>query len=131
MAKSEELIRSFICLNIPDEWAKAMAEVSAPLKRSQSRISWTKSYHLTLKFLGEISPAGLEKVRGVLEETAILFPAFNLSLGGLGCFPGPRSPRILWVGVATDEDTLLNMQIHLDKNLETDSQGRRGGFLLT
>ena len=119
MTKPEQLIRSFICLDIPDEWARAMAEISAPLKRSRSRISWTKSYHLTLKFLGDISPATLKIIRGVLKETVILFPAFGLSLGSLGCFPGPSSPRVLWVGVVTDEDTLTNLQLRLDKRLET------------
>jgi 2'-5' RNA ligase len=118
MTKSEELIRSFICLNIPDEWATALAEVAAPLKKVRSRISWAKSYHLTLKFLGEIPPAMIEKIRGVVQGTVAEFSPFALSLGSVGCFPGPRSPRVLWVDVTTDEDTLSNLQLRLDKKLE-------------
>ena len=118
MTKTEGLVRSFICINIPEEWAKALHGVSAQLKGVRSRISWTKSYHLTLKFLGEISPATLDKVRGVLEEGVVGTSSFSLSLGDVGCFPGPLSPRVLWVGVTTREETLSKLQSGLDKKLE-------------
>jgi 2'-5' RNA ligase len=118
MEKSEDLIRSFICLNVPDEWVAALSGISAPLKKLRSRISWTKSFHLTLKFLGEIPHSNLEKVRRVLEETVPQFPPFTLTLGEIGCFPGPRRPRVLWVGIKTDDDTLLDMQNCLEEKLE-------------
>jgi 2'-5' RNA ligase len=118
MTKSEDLIRSFICLNIPHEWERALAGVAGPLKKLRSRISWTGSFHLTLKFLGGISSSKLEQVQGVLEDVVKGFSPFSLTLGEVGCFPGLKAPRVLWVGVKTDENTLSDLQQHLDKRLE-------------
>jgi len=118
MTKSEDLVRAFICLNIPQEWEVALARVADPLKKLRSRISWTKSFHLTLKFLGGISPVAVEQVQGVLADVVKGFSPFTLTLAEVGCFPGLRAPRVLWVGVKADDNSLSDLQQHLDKGLE-------------
>ena len=55
-----------------------------------------KNMHYTLKFLGEITAAEEEKIRGALR--AIRFEPFTVRLVGVGAFPRPSRPRILWVG---------------------------------
>ena len=113
-----ELIRSFICLRVPDEWIAALTGISSPLKKLRSRISCAKDFHLTLKFLGEIPPSTLDDIRDVLQETVPEFPGFSLSLGEPACFPGPGKPRVLWMGIKTEDNTLLNLQHTLDTRLE-------------
>lgn len=57
-----------------------------------------ENIHVTLRFLGEVS-------RGLVEEAAkalskLRAEPFNMLLRGLGAFPSPSRPRVVWVGVA-------------------------------
>jgi 2'-5' RNA ligase len=42
--------------------------------------------------------------RGMLQAAA--HPPFSLTVGGLGCFPNFRRPRVVWVGVDGEMDAL-------------------------
>lgn len=57
------------------------------------------NYHVTLKFLGEVLPEGLDVVRGSVERAASSNRVMDLSLEGWGAFPTLRRPRILWLGM--------------------------------
>lgn len=63
--------------------------------------------HLTLRFLGEASPAAVGDVREALARAASLCPPFDARLRGLGTFPERGSPRILWLGVLVPDAVLL------------------------
>ncbi len=58
--------------------------------------------HVTLKFLGEVRDGQLPAVCDAVTAAARSVEPFALCLSGLGCFPSPRNPRVLWCGV---EDT--------------------------
>ena len=53
--------------------------------------------HFTLQFLGEISESLCSEVKTALGT--VRFCPFQISLVGVGAFPSPRSPRVIWVGV--------------------------------
>ena len=55
--------------------------------------------HITLKFLGDVEEARLTQVREVVSRTVAELTQFELSIGGLGCFPPRGSPRVMWLGV--------------------------------
>ena len=55
--------------------------------------------HVTLKFLGEIDDDRLAKVCEVVRNVSTQIDPFTISLGPLGCFPNPRSARVLWCGI--------------------------------
>ena len=56
--------------------------------------------HFTLQFLGEISEEMTEKVKAVLQK--IDFLKFQVNFLGIGAFPKPKFPRVVWIG--TDDD---------------------------
>jgi 2'-5' RNA ligase len=58
-----------------------------------------ENMHLTLKFLGDVSPANLEMLSQMLRAEAGLFHGFDLRLGGLGSFPNVKRPRVIYVGI--------------------------------
>lgn len=64
-------------------------------------VAWVgrDNFHLTLKFLGGVEPARLEAVVPALTRAAAGCPAFDLAVGGLGAFPSPTRPRVLWIGI--------------------------------
>ena len=65
-------------------------------------MSWVapQNLHLTLKFLGGVEPDRLEAVAAALAAVAAAGPAFDLALQGVGAFPAPTRPRVIWAGVA-------------------------------
>lgn len=96
------LIRAFIALDIPVGIQQRIAQETAPLARAaEGTVRWVapENIHLTIKFLGDVSPNQLELLTHTLSTEAAALPAFNMEIGGLGCFPNPRRPRVIWVGI--------------------------------
>lgn len=97
-------MRCFIAIDLPDEVHAALARLQAefgaalPAKSADARWTHPAGIHLTLKFLGHVSEA---EVEAVIESLAPLgaFEKFSIEVRGLGFFPGPRRPRVFWVGV--------------------------------
>jgi RNA 2',3'-cyclic 3'-phosphodiesterase len=111
------MIRAFIALTPPATLQQAFAEVQAALQRLSLPLRWVKpaQIHLTLKFLGDIFPETIDPIAQAIRQTVITCTPFTLSVRGLGCFPNPTRPRVLWMGVHAPHDALL----HLHQCLET------------
>ena len=97
------MLRSFIAVEIPIEIQNAIAHSLASLQKALPKplIRWvaTKNVHLTLQFLGDVSPANLERLADVLKIEANAYEGFTMSVGGLGAFPNPHRARVIWVGL--------------------------------
>ena len=97
------MLRSFVAVEIPTEIQSALARSTAPLQKALPKplIRWVaqQNVHLTLKFLGDVSPANLERLTEALKAEALNHQTFTLSVGGLGAFPTPRRARIIWIGL--------------------------------
>ena len=93
------MIRTFIATEIPRYLA--LDELLDKLKKSGARLSVPKAegMHITLKFLGDIPETSVEKINGAIAKVASSFSSFEAKVIGTGCFPGPRNPRVLWVGM--------------------------------
>ena len=53
--------------------------------------------HFTVQFLGEVSEEMIGKISDALNS--IEFSAFSITFAGIGVFPKPNSPRVIWIGV--------------------------------
>jgi 2'-5' RNA ligase len=97
------MLRSFIALEMPAEIQNAIAHCSASLKNTLPKplIRWVapQNVHLTLKFLGDVSPANLKQLAETLKAEAASHGMFSISVGGLGAFPTPRRARVIWIGL--------------------------------
>ena len=97
------MLRSFIAIEIPADLQDAMDKSTARLKKALARplVRWVPPHnvHLTLKFLGDVSPANLELLAQALKVEAEQHASFSLSIGGLGAFPNSRRPRVIWIGI--------------------------------
>lgn len=58
-----------------------------------------RQLHITLKFLGDVSDTQLPDVCKVVEDACAQVAPFNIRVRGLGVFPAPQNPRVLWCGV--------------------------------
>lgn len=102
------VIRAFIAIDMPTDIQKKLDEISNHLQKIShvSAVRWVpaRNIHLTLKFLGEVSPTNLELLTKILASEAIKHHTFELSVGGLGAFPAVRRPRVIWVGIEAPQD---------------------------
>ncbi|TFH34386.1 MAG: RNA 2',3'-cyclic phosphodiesterase [Anaerolineales bacterium] len=126
------VLRAFIAIQLPtsiqDSLERYLDQLQSAL--SPTPIGWipAKNIHLTLKFLGDIPPDLVEPILAILKQAAGQSTDFELGIRGLGCFPQPRRPRILWLGVEPTGSQLMKLQHEMDAALESlnfKPEGRR------
>ena len=96
------LLRAFIAVELPLEIRNAVYKAMASLQKEIGpAVRWVpvENLHLTLKFLGDVSPTNVEMLSQMLRVEADLFPCFDLRLHGLGSFPNLKRPRVIYIGV--------------------------------
>jgi 2'-5' RNA ligase len=98
------VIRAFIAVTLDSKVIDQIAAASHQLRPEITGVRWVTpaNFHLTLKFLGSIDDAAIEPIGATLREQLRLFPRFTINAKGLGVFPGPKRPRVLWVGLTGD-----------------------------
>jgi 2'-5' RNA ligase len=110
------LLRAFVASELPAVLQDKIQIATAGFRRAlhEDLIRWVPVHnvHLTLKFLGDVSPAGLSLVQQMLTAEATQFTAFDITVEALGCYPNAKRPRVLWVGLkAPPELTSLQRAI--------------------
>jgi 2'-5' RNA ligase len=107
-------IRSFVAIELPDDARRALAALQRDLKAQASpdAVRWSRpeSIHLTLQFLGDVAPGQIEKIVSALHEVCADPSPFAFELAGVGVFPNPNRPRVVWVGVIEPSGVLLALQ---------------------
>ena len=97
------LLRTFIALDIPSHLQQLILKKTEPLRNAlgASLVRWVamENLHLTLKFLGDVSPANVERLSQVLRSEADLVRAFDMQVHGLGSFPSSKQPRVLFIKI--------------------------------
>jgi 2'-5' RNA ligase len=119
-------MRTFVAIDLEHELKETISHFIQKLDSHNPKIRWVKNQgmHLTLKFIGEIPEDKVFDIRSVLMDLSDHHARFPLKLEGTGTFP-PRSrnPRILWVGIAKN-DELMSLQKEMESQLETLSISR-------
>jgi 2'-5' RNA ligase len=94
-------LRTFIAVDIGKAIRGRAVSLQETLARSAPEVKWVEpeNLHVTLLFLGEVDERDVPAVCRVVAEVAEQIPAFPMQVATAGCFPNPRRPRTLWVGV--------------------------------
>ena len=95
------MIRAFIAVEISSLVIRELVHVIDRLKHRIEGIRWVspENLHVTLKFLARIDEAQVDPIVATLEDHLRLFSPFIISAKGLGTFPNPTRPHVLWVGL--------------------------------
>jgi len=96
------LLRAFIAIEIPLGIRQTICNAISDLQKGIGPlVRWVPvdNMHLTLKFLGDVSPANVNMLTQMMSAEADLFNCFELQLHGLGSFPSPRQPRVIYIGI--------------------------------
>jgi 2'-5' RNA ligase len=96
-------LRTFVAVELDEELSGRLARVQDQLRGQLSprSVRWVRQggIHLTLKFLGDTLPDQVEAVKIALGKAVSSISPFTFTVGGLGCFPNARRPRVVWVGL--------------------------------
>lgn len=98
-------MRCFVAIEIDEERRQAVRravdEVRPVTTVAGARISWARpaGWHVTLKFLGDVTDGRLEGVRGALATAVRGVSCFEMLLRGLSGWPRGNRARVLAVGV--------------------------------
>lgn len=112
-------MRTFIAIEIPKNQRKIIWELIIEEKKRNLPIKWVEfeNLHITLKFLGEIDDKKKCEIIPVITDIAKKYKPITVSLKGIGCFPGSRNPRVLWVGVNQGNSELIEIANEIDNTL--------------
>ena len=71
--------------------------------------------HFTLLFLGEITEEMAKKVQAQLD--GIKFSSFDIGFVGVGAFPKPKFPRVIWIGLDQGGEKLVELAKIVEQKL--------------
>ena len=113
-------IRAFIAISISSDIKQELAALIDKLKTSGADVKWVnpENIHLTLKFLGYISPEKIEEVKKVLDGIKSKFTPFKITFSGVGAFPKLSYPKVIWVGIQNGKDDAKRIYELLETELE-------------
>jgi RNA 2',3'-cyclic 3'-phosphodiesterase len=112
-------LRLFIALETPATVRAALGRTLAELRRVDADVRWEseEKLHATLKFLGETPEGGLEGVLAALAHAASSTPPLPIAYTGLGFFPSPRQPRIVWAGMVEPTGALNDFHARIEASM--------------
>ncbi|MBP2689144.1 MAG: 2,3-cyclic phosphodiesterase, partial [Deltaproteobacteria bacterium] len=109
-------MRAFLGVGLPAGVREAVASEIAQVRVLHAPVAWTapKNLHITLNFLGEISPERVPLIEREMRVVAAGFDPFSLTAEGGGAFPGTRNPRVLWVGFLEPLELVRQLQQNME-----------------
>jgi len=114
-------IRAFIAVTLPPEVRQFLTALQSKVKSAADvPVKWveTENLHLTLAFLGNTDEARIPAILEVMQAATGGARPMTLKVAGLGVFPNPRRPRIVWAGLAGDVPGLQKVQRALTGELQ-------------
>ncbi|MDP8247819.1 MAG: RNA 2',3'-cyclic phosphodiesterase [Candidatus Tritonobacter lacicola] len=112
-------MRTFIAIDLDAAAREAVAGRVRRLAGTIAGVRWVKpdNIHVTIRFLGEISPETRGLVERVLRNAAIGFSPFDVTIGEMGAFPSFRRPRVLWAGIGKGKEELRRLHLRIEEGL--------------
>ena len=94
-------MRFFVALDIDPEIRERIARFRNQMRMFAPDVRWVgpETFHVTLQFLGETKKA--DEIRRALKE--VKTEAVQLTFRDAGFFPNPKAPRVLWVGIESNQ----------------------------
>ena len=114
-----EKIRSFIAISLPQEIKNKITETQKSLMETKADVRWVNidGIHLTLKFLADIERSQVKEILSAIKAASEGIKPFSLEIASVGAFPKIEYPRVVWIGINDETNTLKPIQKKIDENL--------------
>ena len=111
-------IRSFLAFDIETDMVLirlATAQKLLVQTGADVRLVELQNIHITVRFLGNITPVMADKIFEEMKQ--VQFAPFIVHVKGLGAFPNPSYPRVIWAGLTEGTDQLKSVFSQLEPRL--------------
>jgi 2'-5' RNA ligase len=101
-------MRAFVAIGLPPSTREALAQLQQQLASTSADVRWSPAaqWHLTLKFMADLTEGQAVEVTTALTRVAASVPVFHCRLGVVGAFPSILAPRVVWVGVEEGQEAI-------------------------
>jgi 2'-5' RNA ligase len=107
--RAEKRVRSFFAVALSEQAREAAAKLAGRLRQKErgEGVRWVRpeSYHLTLRFLGNVDREAIPGLAECVTEQIAPAAPFAMRLGAALVFPSPRQPRV--VALAVEPESAL------------------------
>ncbi len=112
-------LRTFIAVDAGKSIRDRCVALQETLARAGTDVKWVEpdNLHVTLLFLGEVEDRETPALCQAVADCCAGRDAFSMSVETVGCFPNPRRPRVVWVGVGTGSAELIALHDALEPPL--------------
>ncbi|MGD9645456.1 MAG: RNA 2',3'-cyclic phosphodiesterase [Pirellulales bacterium] len=120
------MIRTFVAIELEAAVQARAMQLIERLRVSEVHVNWVqrKNLHLTLKFLGDVPTLEMPAVCQTVLDVAATSAPLQIELVGAGAFPQLRRPRVVWLGVRSGSEQLVQLHRAIDEALRP--LGHRG-----
>lgn len=103
--------RAFLALSTPAGTKASLEELRRRIGGllQSARFVPPERIHLTLHFFASLKSSEIEAVKTAARTATAGMEPFEVMPGGVGVFPHPRRPRVLWVGVREGEQRVTRL----------------------
>jgi 2'-5' RNA ligase len=111
--------RTFLAVDIGGAIRAGATALQKELSKGGAGVKWAapETMHVTLLFLGEVDDRELHAVCRAVKEVAATEPPFALRVAGVGAFPTPRRPKIVWAGITEGAEPLRRLYAALEERM--------------
>lgn len=120
------MFRLFVGVEIPSSLREKICEIYSDFPECRLKPVECEKLHITLKFMGDVEEEKIHSIVNIL--STISFEPFDVGLEGVGVFPDPRYPKVLWVGVKDKTNKLHELADRVDSSLNDLAQDKTDRF---
>jgi 2'-5' RNA ligase len=112
-------VRLFIGIQAPEKQKRSIEKAIQELRLALPNARWVPrdNWHVTLKFLGEVTEERVSEVSEIGSMSASRSPPFDSHLTEIGSFPTKTRTRVLWVGLVDPDHVMAHLAARLEKKL--------------
>ena len=113
-------MRLFFGIFISNDVRERVESAQRQLRSAGEKVKWVEptNLHITLRFIGDVPDAEAERVGQAAEGSWDGVPVTPCVFRGVGAFPNPRRPRVVWVGLSEGRETLTGLHANLSGRLQ-------------
>ncbi|MGC9133146.1 MAG: RNA 2',3'-cyclic phosphodiesterase [Nanopusillaceae archaeon] len=104
-------MRIFIAIDLPEKIKDEIFNLGKKVRGINGKYVERENLHITLKFIGDIQPDFVERIKEVLKN--VKYNKFYIRIEKFGMF----NERVLWLGISKGFEDIINLHNLIDNEL--------------